>query len=222
MVVSFAGAWLSAESERWRMVHVSLGYALGGLVLFRLAWGLIGSRHARFASFVRGPAALRAYLGSLLRGRPEHHTGHNPAGALAIVGLLTLGAFTVGSGWLNWNEIGGDWLESAHEAAATAMLALVGLHLAGVLLSSWMHRENLTRAMIDGHKRGRADEALAGSRRLVGIAVLLAVLGFWAWQASQSPAGSAVAGTSAGTSAPGEGAGAGANAGGRRGDRDDD
>ena len=54
MVASFAGAWLSAESERWRLLHVTLGYTLAGLVVFRVLWGLVGTRHARFASFVRG------------------------------------------------------------------------------------------------------------------------------------------------------------------------
>ncbi len=69
----FAGAWLTAESERFRDVHVALGYTMAGLIAFRLLWGLVGTRHARFASFVRGPAAVARYLRSLLAGRPEHH-----------------------------------------------------------------------------------------------------------------------------------------------------
>ena len=59
IALSFAGAWLTAESERWRLVHVTLGYTLAALVVFRLVWGLVGTRHARFASFVRGPAVSR-------------------------------------------------------------------------------------------------------------------------------------------------------------------
>ena len=66
MVLSFAGAWLSAESERLRLVHVSLGYTMAGLVVFRLVWGLIGTRHARFGSFVRGPGAVKRYLLSII------------------------------------------------------------------------------------------------------------------------------------------------------------
>ncbi|HET7525957.1 MAG TPA: cytochrome b/b6 domain-containing protein, partial [Burkholderiaceae bacterium] len=88
MVLSFAGAYLTAESERWRLLHVTLGYTMAGLLAFRIVWGLIGTRHARFASFVRGRAAVMRYLRSLLGGRPEHHAGHNPAGAWAIVALL--------------------------------------------------------------------------------------------------------------------------------------
>ena len=62
MVLSFAGAYLTAESERWRLLHVTLGYTMAGLVGFRILWGLVGTRHARFASFVRGPAAVKRYL----------------------------------------------------------------------------------------------------------------------------------------------------------------
>lgn len=90
MVLSFAGAYLSAESERWQLLHVTLGYTMAGLVVFRILWGLIGTQHARFSAFVHGPRTVVRYLGTLLRGRPEHYTGHNPAGALAIVALLML------------------------------------------------------------------------------------------------------------------------------------
>ncbi|HAN54929.1 MAG TPA: cytochrome B, partial [Betaproteobacteria bacterium] len=141
MVLSFAGAYLTAESERWRLLHVSLGYTMAGLVGFRIVWGLMGTRYARFSTFVRGPKAVARYLGAMLRGQPEHHTGHNPAGALAIVALLGLTLVVTASGWATYNDIAGDWLEEVHEAAANVMLAVIGVHVAGVLLSSWLHRE---------------------------------------------------------------------------------
>ncbi len=99
------------------------------------------------------PAAR--YLGFHAARHAEHHTGHNPAGALAIVALLLLAAGVTASGWATFNEIGGHWLEEVHEAAANLMLAVVGVHLPGVLLGSWLHRENLVRAMITGRKAGR-------------------------------------------------------------------
>lgn len=153
MVLCFAGAWLTAESERWRLVHVWLGYTTAGLVGFRILWGLVGPYHARFANFVRGPAAVKRYLFSLLQGRPEHHTGHNPAGALAILALLALAAFAAGTGWANYNDIGGHFVEQLHEGMASVMLALVGLHVAAVVVTGWLHRENLVAAMITGRKR---------------------------------------------------------------------
>ena len=191
MVLSFAGADLSAESERWRLLHVTLGYTMAALVLFRIVWGLVGTRHARFASFVRGPGAAARYLGSLLRGRPQHYTGHNPAGALAILALLALALAVTASGWATYNELGGDWLEEAHEAAANAMLALVGIHIAAVVLSSRLHHENLVGAMISGRKPGRPEEAIRHAWRSVAALMLAAVLGFWwlQWQGAPSPAG---------------------------------
>jgi cytochrome b len=154
----FAGAWLTSESERWRDVHVMLGYTMMGLVAFRLVWGFVGPRHARFTSFVRGPAAIARYLRSLLASHPEHHLGHNPAGAAAIVLLLGLAALAGASGWAVYNDLGGKWLEETHEFLAGAMLAVVGVHLAGVAVASWLHRENLVAAMLTGRKndpRGR-------------------------------------------------------------------
>lgn len=184
LVLSFAGAWLSAESERWRLLHVSLGYTMAGLVAFRLVWGVVGSRHARFASFVRGPVAAWTYVTDLLHGRAPHHSGHNPAAALAIVGLLGLAIAVVASGWAMYEDVaaGGEWLEEVHEAAATAMLALVGLHLLGVLVGSLAHRENLVAAMWTGRKSGPAEEGIRRAWRGVAVLMLAAVLGFWAYQ----------------------------------------
>lgn len=189
MVICFAGAWLTAESERWRLVHVTLGYTLGGLTAFRILWGLAGTRYARFSAFVRGPAAVAGYVRSLLGGMPARHVGHNPAGALAIVALLGLALLVVSSGWANFQDIGGDGMEEAHEACATAMLALVGLHVAGVVFSSWRHRENLIGAMAHGHKQGMRHEGIAGAKSGIALLLLLAVLGFWWLQGQQSPSG---------------------------------
>lgn len=198
MVLSFTGAYLTAETERWRLVHVTLGYTMVGLVGFRIVWGLVGSRYARFSSFVRGPAAVARYLRSLVAGRPEHHLGHNPAGALAIVALLGLTVAIGVSGWSVYNDIGGEWSEELHELAANAMLAVIGLHIAGVLLSSLLHRENLAASMITGRKAGRPEDGVRSAWRTVAVLMLIAVLGFWwlQWQ-DAAPGG---AGSATGTS----------------------
>lgn len=188
MVASFFGAFISAESERWRLVHVSLGYTMIGLVVFRLLWGLVGTRHARFANFVRGPAAVARYVKSLLRGQPEHHVGHNPAGALAIVGLLVLTITAAASGWATYNELGGEWLEEVHEFAANLMMAVVVVHVAGVVLSSWLHHENLVGAMVHGKKPGNPQDGVRRAWRGVAALMLAAVLAFWWLQWRDAPA----------------------------------
>ncbi|MEY4749061.1 MAG: hypothetical protein RIQ60_1275 [Pseudomonadota bacterium] len=184
MVLCFAGAWLTAESERLRLVHVTLGYSMAGLVAFRLIWGVIGTRHARFSSFVRGPAAVWTYLRSLLDGRPQHHVGHNPAGGLAILALLGLTAGVVASGWANFNDLSGDWVAEAHELVAQALLLLVVVHVAAVFGSSLLHGENLVRAMITGRKPGLPADGARRAWTPVAAVLLAAVLGFWwlQWQ----------------------------------------
>lgn len=186
---SFAGAYLTAESERWRLLHISLGYTMAGLVAFRIAWGLIGTRHARFSDFVRGPTAIARYVGSMLRGEPKRHVGHNPLGALAIVALLGLTLAIAASGWAVFNDAGGEWLEGVHEFAANAMLALVGIRIAGVLLASKFGRENLIGAMFTGRKAGRSEDGVRSAWRGVAMLMLVAVLGFWWLQWEAPPVG---------------------------------
>ena len=197
MVASFAGAWLTAESESWRLLHVSLGYTMGGLVAFRIVWGLMGTRYARFSTFIRGPRAIVRYVRSILRGQPEHHVGHNPLGALAVIALLGLTLAVIASGWIVYNDIGGKWLEETHELAAGVMLTIVFVHIAGVLFSSWLHRENLVGAMLKGRKPGLPGEGILRPWRSVAALMLVAVIGFLWLQWQSVPDGNAYAGFSA-------------------------
>ncbi|MFN6925005.1 MAG: cytochrome b/b6 domain-containing protein [Tabrizicola sp.] len=98
LVAAFATAWLTADEVQ--PVHELAGYTVAGLVAFRLVWGVVGSRHARFAQFVTGPAATLAYLGAMLRGRERRYLGHNPAGAAMILALLLTLSGTAFTGWL--------------------------------------------------------------------------------------------------------------------------
>ena len=186
LVLCFAGAYISAESESWRLLHVTLGYTMGGLIAFRLVWGVLGTRYARFGSFVRSPSAVRSYVKGMVAGRPAHYTGHNPAGAVAIVLMLLVGAAIVASGYAVYNELGGDWLEEVHEVVGNAMLVLVGVHLAGVAVASYLHRENLPRAMVTGVKQGQPSQGIARAWWSVALVLLLAVAAFWyqEWRAA--------------------------------------
>jgi cytochrome b len=155
LALSFAGAFVTAESERYRDIHVLLGYTVLGLVAFRLLWGLIGTRYARFWSFAFGPRSVLTYVKSLFTRSPQHYLGHNPAGSWAIYALLALSLLAGASGYAAYNDIGGHWMEETHEAVASALLFLVFVHLAGVAVSSLLHRENLVRAMLTGYKSAK-------------------------------------------------------------------
>jgi cytochrome b len=181
MVGGFIVAWLTSESETFRLLHVISGATVLAVATFRLPWGFIGSRYARFVDFVRGPRAVKDYAAGLLKLEPAHHVGHNPAGGWAIVLLLGLGILTGLSGWANYNEIGGDFLEELHEGLAVTMLTVVFIHVAGVLSGSLMHGENLVRAMLNGRKLGMPGEAIRSARPLAGAVLLawVAVAGWW-------------------------------------------
>jgi cytochrome b len=160
MAAAFAVAYATGDSEVLRLVHVAAGLMLAFLVAFRLFWGLAGSRHARFASFVRGPAAVIGYLRGLARGEPGHWAGHNPAGGWMILFLLAMGILVSASGLALYLEWGGELFEEVHEAVAGLMLGAVAIHLIGVVGASMTHRENLVRAMFNGLRRGTAGEAI--------------------------------------------------------------
>lgn len=156
LVATVAAAWLTRHGGgAW---HEWLGYASLAILTLRLAWGAIGSRHARFASFVRGPVATARYARDVLANRAPRFVGHNPLGAWMIVALIATVAAVDLTGWLYTTDRfwGLEWVEDLHEGVSNALLALIALHVAGVAFSSWRHGENLVAAMIHGRKRAPA------------------------------------------------------------------
>lgn len=184
MVGGFIIAWLTAESETFRLVHAVSGGIVLAVATFRLPWGFIGSRYARFVDFVRGPTALKAYAASLLKLEPAHHVGHNPAGGWAIVLLLVLGILTGLTGWANYNDLGGNLLEELHEGLAATMLTVVIVHLIGVASGSLLHGENLVRTMITGCKSGLPEQAIPSARPIAAALLLIWVAAASWWIAN--------------------------------------
>lgn len=181
LVVSFVVAYLSGEELD--LLHVWSGYLITGLLVFRLIWGFVGSKHARFSDFLYSPRQVISHTRSLFSGRSRRYLGHNPAGGVMVFLLLFILSCTVGSGLVldsgvgtsSMAEIGqvvlpasawaddddddehegreNEMLEEVHEFFANLTLLLVFLHIAGVVVSSRLHHENLVRAMITGRKQ---------------------------------------------------------------------
>jgi cytochrome b len=152
LAASFAAAWLTSESRG--AIHIWAGYCAAGLIALRLIWGFLGTPYARFSQFVHGPKQVIAYLRAILTGTENRFLGHNPAGGAMILALLAGLSATAFTGWLMTTDayFGDDLVQGLHSLAADAVLLLVLLHVAGVLLASFRHRENLVKAMITGRK----------------------------------------------------------------------
>jgi cytochrome b len=143
-----------------RQTHRTLGYIVLGLIAFRLVWGFVGTRHARFVDFIPGPARLLGYLRDMLRGREERYLGHNPAGSvMVIILLITLCAVGITGYMMGMDAYFGQaWVEESHKLLVNILVVLVGCHVAGVIYSSWRHRENLVKSMLTGKKDLHATE----------------------------------------------------------------
>lgn len=136
-------------------LHETAGYVIAALLGARVVWGFVGTRHARFADFVRGPRAVAGFLMATLRLRAPRHVGHNPAGGAMVLALIATITVICASGVMMgmdafWGE---QWVEDLHVYATWTAIGLVVLHVAGVILASIEHRENLVRAMFTGRKR---------------------------------------------------------------------
>lgn len=162
--------WTSEQGGNWMTWHMYAGYTVFGLVLFRLAWGFAGSHYARFAQFVRSPAATLRYTLALLKREEEHHIGHNPLGGWMVVVLLLLAAAQAGTGLFANDEIftegplvhlvGYDLsveITRWHKWLFNVLLAAIGLHLLGVIFHQVFKREKLVQAMLHGRKPASAD-----------------------------------------------------------------
>jgi cytochrome b len=159
VVVLFVIAYVTGDEVQ--RVHIIAGYVVAALVALRIVWGFVGPRHARFADFVRTPREVLAYFRDVLQLRAQRYIGHNPAGGLMVATLLFMLPATCVSGYLLTTDAywGSKAMEEIHDALANATVALIVLHVLGVLIASFQHRENLLKAMVSGRKRTPADSS---------------------------------------------------------------
>ncbi len=179
LVVLYVVSYLTGEDES--ELHNYAGYAVLALIAFRIVWGVIGTRHARFTDFIYGPKKTLEYARSFLTRQPAHYLGHNPLGGyMAVALLITLfitcwsgveyigskgqGPLATDTGVVisvaradgdehEEHAEGDEFWEEIHEVFANLTLFLVILHIAGVIAASLVHRENLAKAMVTGYKK---------------------------------------------------------------------
>lgn len=194
---AFVGAYLSADSEHLRLLHVTLGYIMAGLFAFRLAYGLLGPRQARLANLRGRLAGAGSWLRELPRGGPgSWRQGQNLLTALAIAALLLLTPLLLLSGYGVWQEWGADlawvdedWLEELHEAIADAFLVAVLGHLALLLGLSLLRGTNQAQPMLTGQVDGAGPSPVKQRRRWLAALLLLAVLAYAAGAWVDAPHG---------------------------------
>ena len=164
LVVGFTVAYLTEDDML--TVHVWAGYLVGVLIVARVIWGFVGPRHARFSDFIYDPATTLRYVRELILLRAKRHLGHSPGGGAMVIILLLFLTATVVTGLVVYGgeqQAGplagmftkdtGQSMEEIHEVVANITLALIIAHIAAVILASFVHRENLVRAMVTGYKR---------------------------------------------------------------------
>jgi len=191
LVALVAVAWISSEADGsvfW--IHIYSGTLLIGFVVFRAIWGVIGSRHAQFGDFVRGPEEVKDYAKRLFAFRPPYKVGHNPLGGWMILALIFTILMAVLTGMMSSEDgyvgplahIGGGLLGKTHEGFANFLLILIFAHVAGVFVHGFISRENLPRAMVTGDKHVPADapaediKPVGMVRPLIALAIAMAVV----------------------------------------------
>lgn len=184
LVVSVAGAWATHYAGiEWFDWHRRLGYTSLVLVAFRIAWGFVGTRHARFGSFVRGPRAIAAYLASFRAGEPAV-PGHNPLGALSVVAFLLALLVQAGTGLFANDEVANagpffGWvgqetsnlLTSVHHYNSNVLLGMIALHLLAVAYYDNVRKAGLTRTLVSGRRAGI--EGIDKSRGWLAVAIVV-------------------------------------------------
>lgn len=185
--LSFLGAYLTADGERWRMLHVTLGYTMAGLLAFRVLYGFFGPRQAGLGLLWRKLGSARSL--SAINWRQ----GQNLLMALAVVALLVLVLPLTLSGYATFNEWGvfpgEDWLGELHEFFGEAMLFVVLAHLALIGALSVLRRKNQAAPMLTGRVDGPGPNLVPHNRGWLAALLLVAVLAYGAWEWQQSPRG---------------------------------
>ena len=200
----FVGAYVTADGEHWRLLHVTLGYTMAGLLGFRVLYGIWGPRTSGLGLLWRklagAPAWLRALPQATSITQIHWRQGQNLLMAAAIVLLLALVAPLTLSGYATYNDwgdaLGGDWMEEVHEFFGNALLFVALAHIALIAGLSALRRKNQALPMLTGRVEGKGPDLVPKNRTWLAALLLIAALAFGAWQWQQSPSGWIASGAS--------------------------
>lgn len=189
----FTGAYLSAESEMLRALHVTLGYTMAGLLAWRVVYGLVGPRPVRWSTLwnklTAGRQWLRQFPMGVLKGQITWAGGQNALMAAAIASMLLMVLPLFLTGYAAFNEWGGEWLAELHELVGNGFLMLVLGHLGLLLLLSLLRRKNQALPMLSGRLPGPGPDVVKSNRSWLALLLLAAVLTYWTWEWQQAPQG---------------------------------
>jgi cytochrome b len=202
---SILASWATAKAGfTWMQWHIRLGYWMMGLIIFRVVWGVIGPRHARFTSFLKGPGAVWRYVrGFTGLGEAVESVGHNPLGGLMVILMLLLVAFQTGTGLFTTDDISwsgpfnaavsgstGHLLTSLHHLNFNFIWAAIALHVGAIAYYAFIKRQNLVPAMLHGWKPAEAvpaGEAITSSQLWKALIVMIVAAGLVYWILTLAP-----------------------------------
>lgn len=157
--------------------HAIIGLTIALMVCLRIVWGIVGTRHAKFGSFLFGPGAVINYMKSTLIGGGRRYIGHNPGSAVAIFALLSLVLALALTGIMM--SQGNESAEDLHEILAWVTVGVVAAHVLGVALHTIRAGENITASMIHGRKHAEPSDGIASAKPVVAV-IFLVIAGAWA------------------------------------------
>jgi cytochrome b len=201
LVLSLTSAYITAElGFDWKQIHIYLGYLTIGLVVFRIIWGFVGPRHARFANFLTGPSVVWRYAKGLAAGTMIQTAGHNPLGGISVIIMLVLVGFQAGTGLFATDDIvwtgpynaavgeaTADRLTAWHHINFNILLVAVALHIMAIAFYFLVKKQNLVAAMLHGKKPVPAHEAISKSEVVKALIVIVISAGLVYWLVSAAP-----------------------------------
>ncbi len=176
----FVGVIITQESEKFRLVHVTLGYTILGIVGFRLIWGFIGSKYARFTTIKPRFLRVRQNIQAILDGNKEFSIGLNAVGFVAAYLLMGLVLLASASGYLVFNEIGPELISEIHELVGNLLITVVVVHVGSIVLNAIYQR--LQKANTEVATKIGVLAQRARPYKWVSIIILLIVVNFWGIQ----------------------------------------